>query len=372
MLSASKAQSQSSSLLATADSLSAVGNYSEALLELQQITSKSDAVFLKMAEIHQVRGNYPEAIKNYKLVLKNHPNKILTVVAYAKLLSKAGQLEESDSIFTRLSKNFPENASFQYQLGLVKEKQQDSIAVSHFFLAQAIDPAHLGALYKVAKSFLSKGRYPEAQMFCEKGLKVNPVNASLLSLLSQALYHQREFAKAIPFYLKLTELGHGSEFVHTSLAYCYFMEHKFKQAIKHYEAALAIQDSNPETHHNLGKLYASTGDLQKSELHLLRALLLKKQPVDAEFISLALTYKLQEKFTKAMDAIKNALGENPNNERAWYEKALVAEHIYDDLDKKLGFYETYVTKYGVSGNEGMVKLAKRRISDLKEQIHLSK
>ena len=51
-------------------------------------------------------------------------------------------------------------------------------------------------------------------------------------------------------------------------------------------------------------------DFDKSETHLLMAILIKKQPVDNEFLSLGLTYKMQENHKNALEYFNKALEEN--------------------------------------------------------------
>ena len=61
--------------LAIADSLYAVGNYSEAILELESIQEKSDVVQVRLAKAYAASGNLDSAIKSYKRSLQDHPNK---------------------------------------------------------------------------------------------------------------------------------------------------------------------------------------------------------------------------------------------------------------------------------------------------------
>ena len=120
-----------------------------------------------------------------------------------------------------------------------------------------------------------------------------------------------------------------------------------------------------------GKLYALIGDLDKSETHLLMSILIKKQPVDAEYLSLGLTYKMQEKYKDALDYFNKALEENPDNERALYERAVAADNYLEDDSTVIKYYLAYFNKYESIGNEGMLYRAKTRASDLKKKMHLA-
>jgi len=357
--------------LAITDSLYAVGNYSEAIQDLENIEEKSEAVYSRLAKSYVAKGDLSSALKNYRTVLDKNPNKVLTAMEYGEVLIKAGKLKSADSLYTNLSTSYPKNPSFQFQLGTIKERQNDSAAIEYWQNTIALDKTHQQALYKLAKDALSKRNFPLAEELSLQGLEVNPSNASLLSILAQTYFNENSFILAITPFEKLLELGQGNEFVHSKLGYCYYRLHYHIEAISQYNLALGFEDRNSDTHYNLGKLYAKLGDLKKSETHLLMALLIKKQPVDAEFLSLALTYKLQEDYKKALQYFNSALEENPDNERALYERAIAADNHFKDKKAVLNYYQSYLDKYSKNGNSELIYLAEIRIKDIREDCTLT-
>jgi len=365
-----KAEAQTSAL-AVSDSLYAVGEYSEAINKLQEIEPKTERTYLKLAKNYAANRQPEIALENYKKVLDENPDRVLTAVDYGELLVKSGKLEKADSLFNNLGEKYPENANFKYQLGLIKEKLKDSTAMSYFMFTIALDTTHQGALYKLAKDKLKNRQYTMAEHFSKSGLKANPNNPSLLSILAQTYSSLKLYEEAIPPYEKLIELGQATEFVFSKLGFAYYRLGKYEKAIKNYKNALAIQDRSADTHYTLGKLYALTGDLDKSETHLLMSILLKKQPIDAEYLSLGLTYKMQEKYKDALDYFNKALEENPDNERALYERAVAADNYMADDSTVIKYYLAYFNKYESIGNDGMLYRAKTRASDLKKKMHLA-
>mgnify|MGYP001377705345 CR=1 FL=1 len=126
----------------------------------------------------------------------------------------------------------------------------------------------------------------------------------------------------------------------------------------------------------LGKMYALTKDFQNSEQHLLMAIKIKDQPMDAEYFSLALTYKYLEAYKKAFDWFQKTLKENPDHTRALYERAVAADNYFKDVDTRINYYQAFWDKYyGEDSNylaKDMLYLTKNRISDLKEKKHMAK
>lgn len=354
-----------------ADSLYAVGNYAEAIEQLKAVDPVSEAVHLKLAKSFQTYGNFNDAEKHYELVLKENPERILTTLDYAKLLLKTGKFKKADSLFSVLTNTYPKNANFLYLQGVVKEKQEDSTALEYFKEVIQIESTHQEALYKLAKRELQQSQYNMAINYSLIGLEHNPENSSLLSILAQGYSRQQKHKLAIPPFEKLLALGQGNEFVHSRLAYSYYQQAEMENAIVQYKLALEFEDRNSDTHYNLGKIYAITGDLERSEIHLLMAVLIKKQSVDAEFLSLGLTYKLKKDHKKALEYFNEALEENPDNERALYERAVAADNYFKDLQTKIDYYRAYLNQYEKNGNKDMAYLAQTRLSDLKKEQHLA-
>lgn len=364
-----KAGAQTSAL-ATADSLFAVGNFHHAIEELQKTEPQSPAILMKLAQVQKASGNPVAALETYKTILKENPGRVLTAVAYAKLLSVTGRLKEADSLFNHLIKEYPTNAEFYYRLGLVREKLDDSTATGLFEITINHQKTHQQALIKVSKKALVDGKLKRAERLSKQGLEVNPKNSTLLSILAQTYYYQREYEFAVKEFEKLIDLGVGSEFIHSKLGTAYFHLGKYEKAIAHFNWALDYEDDNPATHYSLGKLYALKGEYENSEGHLLQSILLKAVTLDKEFTSLGLTYKLMGNPKEALSFFNKALAENPFNERAMYERAVAADSYFEDLRTRMSYYEAYLERFKDLGSPNLLLLARRRVKDIREEIHM--
>ena len=169
----------------------------------------------------------------------------------------------------------------------------------------------------------------------------------------------------------MVSLGEGSEFIHSKLGTSYFNLDEYEKAIDHFNAALDFEDKNPTTHYNLGKLYALTGEYENAEGHLLQSILLKAVTLDGEFTSLGLTYKQMGKPKEALLYFNKALKENPENERVMFERAVVADSYYEDLQTRMNYYLAYLEKFEDVGNPDLLLLAERRVKDIRVEIHMN-
>lgn len=357
--------------LMAADSLSAVGEKTEAIKLLESLQPKTEIVYLKLAKIQQANAQSEEALHNYKKVLQQNPRKILTAVDYGELLLETGKLEKADSLFSKLTEKYPDNAGFVYRLGLVKEKKKDSTAMQYFFKTVSLDFTHQAGLYKIAKYQLQKGKSYNAITYCNSGLKVRPNNVSLLSILGQSYSRSLQFEKAIPVYENLISLGEASEFILEKLAKAYRVTSQPEKAIETFQQMLEINNVNSAVHSNLGALYLKTNEVEKAQQHFTMALLIRKQPVDSEYLNIGITFKRQEDFKSAYSNFKKALEENPENERALIELAIAADAYFEDKQAVLKLYYNFVNRYKDSGRKDMLSVAEYRISELKKEIHFA-
>ncbi|MDN3595488.1 tetratricopeptide repeat protein [Zunongwangia endophytica] len=358
-----------------ADSLYAVGKYEEAITLMQKEDTSSVRILADLAKYYKANNNDTEALETYQKILNRDSTRVLAALNYGEALLNLGALERADSLFAKLNSRFPKNAQFYYSRGLANERMEnDSVALALFSKTQELDTYHQNALYKLAKNRLKNKDYQEAIALASIGLEKKENNVSLHSIIGQTYSTMAVFYEAIPHYEKIIELGQGSEFVHTKLAFAYYKDGNFEKAIENYKQALLYEPGNSSTHYLLGKLYAQTRDFENSELHLLMAIKIKDQPIDAEYFSLALTYKYLEDHKKAFDWFQKTLKENPDNIRAMYERAVAADNYFKDLDTRINYYQAFWNKYyGDDANylaKDMLYLTKNRISDLKEKRHM--
>ena len=358
--------------LKMADSLAAVGKQNEAISLLENQESNNEKTYLKLAGFQQAIGQDEKALENYRKAIKLNPELILAAIDYGELLLETGKLDKADSLFSKLSEDYPDNAGFVYRVGLAKEKKRDSTAMKYFFKTVSLDTTHQGALYKTAKHQLKNGKSYNAIFLCNSGLKVRPNNVSLLSILGQSYSASLQFEKAIAPFEKLVDLGEGSEFILEKLAKAYRVTSQPKKAIDTYKKMLEINGLNAAVHSNLGVLYLNTDQVKMARQHFSTALLIKDQPVDNEYVNLGLAFKRQEEFKSAYISFQKALEENKDNERALIELAIAADAYFKDKNSVIEHYQNFVDKYQHNGRKDMLSIAEYRISELKKEIHLAK
>jgi len=166
-----------SSVLSVADSLYSMGNYSKAI-ETYKTHPIKEEVLESIAKAYEALGNFDEAILYYDSALDYDQENSLLKYDYAKLLARTKQYKKAGSFFTELINSDDQNPNFYYELGLVHEKQVDTLGLAQksFKTAFELDNAHQKAIYKLAKYNL------QSMMMQRFGLKNSLVLESLRNL----------------------------------------------------------------------------------------------------------------------------------------------------------------------------------------------
>ncbi|HBR54018.1 MAG TPA: hypothetical protein DEA82_07445, partial [Flavobacteriaceae bacterium] len=131
---------------------------------------------------------------------------------------KATQYQKADSLFQLLTKASPKNPEFVYQLGLVKEKRNDSTAFPMFLYAYVLDKNHQNALYKFAKYSAEGRNFNKAKKLIEDGLEADPNSTRFLQLKAVVAYVQKEYHLAASTYETLLERKQSNIQLHENLA----------------------------------------------------------------------------------------------------------------------------------------------------------
>jgi len=357
-----------SSALAIGDSLYALGDYNGAITEFLKIP-ETGTVKLKLAKSYEASGNLEESIFYYKKYISKNPKATIAKYNYGELLINVGQFQKADSVFKKLSEENTANANFLYQRGIIAEKLKDSTAFKHFLNAYSIDSSHQNSIYKLARKAVEEREFSAAKNFIEKGLSQNSNSNRFLTLDALENYYSKSYHASIKSWNKLLSKNQNNEQIHQILGLCYYNTNQFEKAVEEYNLLIdKYEAENPSYHITIAKFYNTLNNLEEAKMHIETAILLKRQPLGAEYMELANIFKRQKKYKSEMEALNKSIIEDPGFETAHYLLAVAADNHYKDKAEVLKYYEKYIETFGESGR--FRELAKVRATDLKAVIHL--
>ncbi len=338
-----KAEAQSSALQ-LADSLYTYGAYSKAISVYKPFEDKPE-VAIKMAKASVAIGNIAQGLEYYKKGVDGAPDNLLYAYDYAKLLSKTQRLEEARNVLKALTLVNNRNPNYQYELGLVKQKQKDSTYIDNFLKTIALDAQHLKAINKLARYALSKRKYDEALKLADQGLAIYKSSKDLISLKAQVYYWQEDYFHATEWFLKRLELGEPTQYLYERLSYCYSRNYDHANTIKYLKEALEFEPNNADNLSLIARQYGYMDDFKNAEKYYVLALKLKDIPLDTEYSALGNVLNRQKKYKEAIEAFKTALRHNPQNKYTPFFLARSKVEYYKDIDAKIKVYDEFIKKY---------------------------
>ncbi|WP_299105661.1 tetratricopeptide repeat protein [uncultured Winogradskyella sp.] len=351
-----------------ADDYYANGKFTKAI-ETYKSVKNLDDVYDDIAKSYMAIGNYDKALTFYELAKTANEDNLLVQYEYAKLLTRTKKYEKANQLFSSLIELDSLNPNYYYQLGLVLEKQKDTLAILQFNKTYSLDKTHQKAIFKIAKQQLIKRNFLDAHRIIDTGLESYENNVELISLKAQTYYHQEFYTHAIVWFKKLLALGEKSEFIHEKISLSYAQNSDYEDAIYHRKQALNYNPYDANAMYVIGTYYVSLNNFEKAEDYVKQALFIQDQSLSEEYQYLGTILNRQKKYEDAIKAFKKSLKEDPTNMMSEFFLLRTKDEYYGDLDSKITLYEQFIEKHEKSY---FITFAQKRLKELKEEKFLEK
>jgi len=369
-----EAQSQPAGRLGSAsgiaDSLYTLGNYTQAINEYAKennINSK-----LQIARAYNAIGNFDKAIAQYENIIHSDKNLQIARFELGKLFFKLDDFRAANTIFYNLTSEKKENPEYFYYLGeTYRGSGEEASSLVAYKKAVALDSTHLRSLFQLGKYFVVKREKLQALKFIETGLRFYENDVSLINLKALALYNDYDYKNAAPQFEKLLELGEHKPHVYEKLAYSYLELWEFERAKEAFHELSKYDASESEAYFGLGRVYSKEEQLDSARVFFKKAIEAKRPNLSKEYNALANLARRQEDLKTALKYYTLAYEEDPSNHMAFYQICTVSDQFYKDPELKLKNYEMFLEKFG-NKHPFFLKIASKRISELKEEIHFAK
>lgn len=251
------------------------------------------------AVVLQRLARHDDAVAELRTALTLSPAYLPARVKFAEALLDAGNLDESQRVFTALVTEAAAEPVAQVGLGRIAAAQRrHDAAVAHLERAVALFPELGAAYYTLARSYRALGRLDDARRAMARHEQYGPRWPALEDdLLERVVALKDDPHAAVQRGMKRAEIG------------------DLEGAIAAHEAALARSPSLADAHANLISLYGRTGNWGKAEEHY-RSLVALGVNLDEAHYDYGVLRGLQEQWDAAADAYRQALAVNPHHPRA--------------------------------------------------------
>lgn len=353
-----------------ADSLYATGNYTQAISAYATLGTVSAGI--QIARSYNAIGNFDQAISQYQVVLEKDAKQQLAQFELGKLLLKSKQYDDARKTFQYLVSNASDNPEYHYYLGEAhRNLEQPSSSLVSYKNAVQKDSTHLRSLFQLGKYFTIKGDKNDALNYIDQGLLFYENDVALVNLKGLVYYNDARYSDAIPWLEKVLLLGEQKEYVYEKLAYSYYKEWEFEKAKAAYVELLKFNDTNADYYYALAETYRKNKQVDSAIVFVKKGMDIQRPVLAKGFMALSGLARQKEDLKSALEYLQLAVAEDPNDSMLYFRLCSLIDRYYKDSNMKLEHYELYLERFGEKV-PFFSETAKKRISELKEQIHYTK
>jgi tetratricopeptide (TPR) repeat protein len=346
-----------------------------------------------LAGLHLAEGSYELAIEQAQAALRLNGRNLQAATILGDAYLRKNDLSKAKQTFEAIAKALPKEPLSRYRLGLIaRNEKNDTMAVSYFEEALAVDPNAIEPLDQIAAIKVSQGKAKEARDRVQKQLELSPNNPVIYTLLGRLWQQAKDAGQAETAYKKAMSLDPQLPLSYISLGELYLSTGKQDEAAKEYEGALQKNPKLVGAHMILGMIHEQKKEYDKARTRYEEVLKLnprfgpaannlawllneqggnldlalayaqtarEQQPNDPNVAdTLGWIYYKKNAYLKASSLLKEAAEKLPNNPVILYHYGL-AQHNNGDIDGAKKSLQTSLTisdKY--SGAEDAKKLLK--------------
>ncbi|PKH50369.1 hypothetical protein CXF68_06490 [Tenacibaculum sp. Bg11-29] len=153
---------------------------------------------ISLGKSYQKEKKLNEAISIYQKILKKDSANLLISYQLGKLYLKTKQALKAKIIFKELLEKDRSNANYHYQMGIVYAMLKNrNLKINSFLKTYEKDDEHINAIHQLALAYTFLRDKDSANLFINKGLKVNTNHIALNKLKINNLYRKKDYLSAI-------------------------------------------------------------------------------------------------------------------------------------------------------------------------------
>jgi tetratricopeptide (TPR) repeat protein len=248
-----------------------------------------------MGEYYRTQNKYPEAIQNYKEVVK--------------INSKFSQ------VYLSLAISFFETEEFNYTL----------LALSQY---QEFYPNADFAFFLRARANIAMCRYSDAKTDIQKAILISN-NDKYQFELAKINYYLEDYNSALNILQNLAKSKDNAEY-YNYIGLCYYKLKKLTPAMKNFNKTIQLDGLRPIYYYNLAQCYKSFEDKKNYSKYVNTAV--KIIPINyQDFIDLSYIYQDNGNSNYAINILNNGITKYPDNKSLYLAKLKLYEVIGDNL-----------------------------------------
>lgn len=246
------------------------------------------------------QGKHAEAIDAYKLALRKNSDDPFAMYNLAVVYQDQGKHQEAIALYKKILVDTEDTnsrinlAAIYYdrgdhdlafkELDTAAEKNRDSAeplsvrgeylereglldkAESKYVKALAIDDQHASTYFRLGRLYCKQKKTSPCLEKLQKAVELKPEVPAYLEMLATQNEKHGDRIEAINLLERVSVLEPDRTDVFVSLGNLYKSEKMYKNALRRYWSAIAIQDNNPNVHRSLVEIYGWLSEQELQEL----------------------------------------------------------------------------------------------------------
>ena len=243
-------------------------------------------------------------------------------------------------------------------------------AFAHLGIAHHLNPGDISVIHKLTTFYLGLDQMEMAEKYMTKGLTLDSTHTQLLGIKAKLAYAKKDYSAVVHAIDQCLHYQNDTtEYQLKLLGIAYFHLKDNARSIKCLKKAMAIQETEVIQYY-LGLNYKATGILDKSTLHLEKAISIGITDHIATYYSaLATVLEENEDYQASIKAYQTAYSYS-QNKVILFHLARNYDAYYADKKPALAYYEKYLS-HNDTGNMELMNYSQYRISEIRDHLHFA-
>ena len=351
----------------------ALQKYDQAIEALHLARGKApqnSSIQLQLARAYRASGQPEMAKAVSETILQREPDHRQALILMGTLQVEAENWPASRRIYESLARQDSTNTSFRYALSRVYSAlDMRPEALTQLLAAKMLSPNHHGVLHDLTRLYYELDQLDLAMETATAAVTLYPTSIPIRKRIGEIEFKRKNYAAAAAQYKEVVGLGDESASTWRNIGMCLYFAEDFGGARDALTQSLAKESQDPNTNFYLAMamVQSDMGDLaipllDSTAVHSMGTLL-----VDA-YIQKAVRLDQQKKTADAVKLYALAYQLAPTRHEILYFAASAYDRSGTNRVEARDFYTRFLNSPGTK-DENMANYARRRVSNLTEEIH---
>jgi tetratricopeptide (TPR) repeat protein len=281
----------------------------------------TDAILVRAIQLHQ-SGHFEEAIREYRLFLKEQPDNFIALANLGAALAHEGRYEEAIEEYNRALKVRPGNLPVELNLALAHYKAlQLEEAVRELVALNAREPANLNIALLLGDCYFRLGEFKKAVDLLGPFEVAHPQERALIYLYGMSLIRDGQVEKGEIQVNKILSHGNSAE-AHLMLGAARLAIYDNAGAIDELSVAIKLNPKLPLAHYLYGRALLTLGHRDEAMKRFREELAIDPNEFEPN-LYLGVLLNQSEEYKEAAPYLTRALQVRPGDPAVRFQIALV-------------------------------------------------